>query len=80
MMDLYLEEANYAKSAQVAIEIMLQEYNENQITMAFSLFSCWNYIDKILKSADAIVEPPASETNKKEEKVVCIQAIANYFF
>ena len=62
-MNVLLEEKKYTDSAQVAIEVMLQEFNENQITMVMGLLSCWKYINEVVQNANAIIETPESEAN-----------------
>ena len=64
-MHLLLEEKNYTGSAQIGIEMMLQESNENQISLGLSLLSCWKYLNSVVNNPNAIVE-----TDVDEEKVV----------
>ena len=64
-MHLLLEEKYYTGSAQIGIEMMLQESNENQISLGLSLLSCWKYLNSVVNNPNAIVE-----TDVDEEKVV----------
>jgi hypothetical protein len=68
-MDFYLNEKNYTNSAQVAVEVMLQEFNDNQITMALNLFSCWKYVNNVNEIISD--DEPVGEASKSDAKVVC---------
>lgn len=46
-MSAYLKEKNYLNSSGVAIEVMLQESNDNQLTLSLCLLSCWKYYESI---------------------------------
>jgi small subunit ribosomal protein S27 len=69
-MDYFLKEKNYKNATQVAIEVMLQEHNDNQLTLGLSLLSCLNY----LKTLDKVknIELPKEEPPGEDDKVVCI--------
>jgi hypothetical protein len=43
-MDVFLKENDFKKAALTAHEVMLQEENKNQITLAACLVSCMKYI------------------------------------
>jgi hypothetical protein len=66
-MDFYLKENNYKLAAQVAIEVMLQEFNDNQLTLAFSLFSCLKYFSTLNNLKNVEDSSSSSSENQPDE-------------
>jgi hypothetical protein len=67
-MDTYVKNKDYEKAALVAHEVMLQENNENPLTLAACLVSCMNYI-KELKEGKIEPQKPAEPEEQDEQKV-----------
>ena len=53
LMDKFLKENDYRSAALAAHEVLLQEYNDNELTLAACLLSCVKY-HKYLKDNNAI--------------------------
>jgi hypothetical protein len=45
-MDYYLKKKEFKQAALAAHEVMLQELDENELSMALCLLSCMNYIQR----------------------------------
>jgi hypothetical protein len=67
LMDLFIKRKDFRKAALTAHEILLQENNENELTMAASLFSCMKHIAE-LRANKQELESESIEENKKNEE------------
>jgi hypothetical protein len=75
-MDVLLEDKNYTQSAQIAVEVMLQEFNDNPITLGFCLLSSWKYLNSVVNNPNATVESTESESSADKDS----KQVVYYFF
>jgi hypothetical protein len=78
LMDTYVKKKDYEKAALTAHEVMLQENNENPLTLAACLVSCMNYL-KELKEGKIELPKPAETDEQDEQKVNLIVSFINFF-
>lgn len=83
LMDVLLEDKSFTQSAQIAVEVMLQEFNDNPITLGFCLLSSWKYLNSVVNNPNATVESIDSESSadkdSKQEKLL-VNFLRNPYF
>jgi hypothetical protein len=70
-MDLYLKNNDYKRASLVAHEVMLQEMNENEMTLSACLLSCMKYL------AENKTDPEPTETNENQSEKKVSNEIMN---
>jgi hypothetical protein len=73
LMDHYLKKKEFMKAALAAHEVMLQEFDENELSMALCLLSCINYIQS--KEGKENSETIFSKKKEDNEQPVIISLI-----
>jgi hypothetical protein len=67
LMDHFLKENDSRSAALAAHEVMLQECNENQLTLAASLLSCLRYLNQPKKNLEKDHSHQQEETDEEKK-------------
>lgn len=68
-MDVYLKEKDSKRAALVAHEVMLQEYDKNELTLTASLLSCMKYLSEKHED-DSNVQESKESSDDGQKKVI----------
>lgn len=74
LMDVFVKEKDFERAALAAHEVMLQEFNENQLTLTASLYSCFKHLSEFRNASNETDkqddEKPVNETDKINNAII----------
>ena len=71
LMDYFLRKGDLQRAALASHEVMLQEYSDNELALAYSVLSCVKYVDDVRsKKSDELDNEEPEKPEESDEKPV----------